>query len=105
MGDLTLNADVVGPFRERERADRMAERIEKAAASMGPMIDGGSHPALVQVVPVVPGARATRDVIAALVGDTDRGEADPGLLVILLGAGLAVLAGGAAIAIATGLLG
>lgn len=35
----------------------------------------------------------------------EKGEADPGLLVMLLGAALAVLAGAGAIAIATGLLG
>lgn len=43
-------------------------------------------------------------IAAAILGD-DRGEADPGLALILLGAVLAVLGGAAAFAIVAGLLG
>lgn len=67
MGDLTLNADVIGPFRDRAPADRVAERIEKKAAQFMAS-DGGDHPALVQVVPLVPGSAATRAAIAEILG-------------------------------------
>lgn len=65
MPDLTLNAEVIGPFNSKERAEQFAERIDKASEDF-PMLDGGHHPSLTQVVPMVPGALVDAEYIEGM---------------------------------------